>query len=60
MKVIFYHDKMGEWRWRAIAPNGRIIADCGEGYERLRDCKRGFAAFCRYVRIGRVKEVDNV
>lgn len=27
-----YEDKGGEWRWRMIASNGRIVADSGEGY----------------------------
>lgn len=27
-----YPDQSGEWRWRLLAPNGRIIADSGEGY----------------------------
>lgn len=27
-----YTDKSGEWRWRLVARNGRIIADSGEGY----------------------------
>lgn len=28
-----YEDKAGEFRWRLIAPNGRIIADSAQGYE---------------------------
>ncbi len=27
-----YEDNAGEWRWRLLARNGRIIADGGEGY----------------------------
>lgn len=27
-----YEDRAGEWRWRLIASNGRIVADSGEGY----------------------------
>lgn len=27
-----YEDEAGEWRWRLLARNGRIIADSGEGY----------------------------
>lgn len=27
-----YEDSAGEWRWRLLASNGRIIADSGEGY----------------------------
>lgn len=27
-----YKDKAGEYRWRMVASNGRIVADSGEGY----------------------------
>jgi uncharacterized protein YegP (UPF0339 family) len=27
-----YEDRAGEWRWRFVAANGRIVADSGEGY----------------------------
>ena len=30
--VEVYQDEAGEYRWRRIAPNNRIIADSGEGY----------------------------
>lgn len=30
-----YKDAAGYWRWRARDTNGRIVADSGEGYERL-------------------------
>ena len=36
-----YQDVRGEWRWRFIAPNGRILADSGEGYKRREACLRG-------------------
>lgn len=32
-KIEVYQDTQQEWRWRARAANGRIIADSGEGYE---------------------------
>ena len=28
-----YTDRHGEHRWRAVADNGRIVADSAEGYE---------------------------
>lgn len=28
-----YRDAAGGYRWRMIAPNGRIIADSGEAYK---------------------------
>ena len=41
-KVDFYKDSKKEWRWRLIASNGRVLADCGEGYKRKIDCRDGF------------------
>jgi uncharacterized protein YegP (UPF0339 family) len=29
-----YRDAGGQWRWRMRAPNGRLVADSGEGYTR--------------------------
>jgi len=39
-KVQVYEDVAGEWRWRLVASNGKIVADGGEGYTRRRDCLR--------------------
>lgn len=33
-KFEIYRDKKREFRWRLKAPNGRIIAESGEGYKR--------------------------
>ena len=40
-KFKVYKDEAGEWRWRFIASNGRIIADSGEGYINKTDCLHG-------------------
>ncbi len=40
-----YEGKDG-WRWRIVAANGRILADSGEAYEHLEDCKHGLE-LCR-------------
>jgi len=29
-----YKDRRGEWRWRLLSRNGRIVATSGEGYKR--------------------------
>ena len=31
-RVVVYKDQAGEWRWKAIAENGKVVADSGEGY----------------------------
>lgn len=38
-KIEVYRREDGKWAWRAIAPNGNIIAtDGGQGYENKQDC----------------------
>ena len=38
-----YPDAAGKWRWRLVSPNGRIIADSGQGYDSHRDCMAGIS-----------------
>lgn len=35
-----YKDADGQYRWRIVARNKKIIANCGEGYKRKVDCIR--------------------
>lgn len=42
MKLEFYKDKNGEYRWRLRAANNRIVADGGEGYKNEEDCREGW------------------
>lgn len=37
----FYEDADGEWRWQAVAANGRIVATGAEGYHNRADCVHG-------------------
>lgn len=37
--VKFYRDAIGEWRWRRLSRNGRILANAGEGYKNAADCE---------------------
>ena len=34
----FYKDSTGEWRWRRIAANGRIVRASSQGYKNKSDC----------------------
>jgi uncharacterized protein YegP (UPF0339 family) len=43
-----YQDHKLEYRWRLLAPNGKITADSAEGYTRKADAKRAV----RKVRLG--------
>lgn len=38
MYVNVYKDAKGEWRWKYLADNHKILADCGEGYVHRADC----------------------
>jgi len=31
-QLVIYRDRAGEFRWRFVAQNGKIIGDSGEGY----------------------------
>lgn len=43
MKVEYYADKRGKYRWRLRAGNNLIVAESGQGYSRERDARRAFA-----------------
>ena len=42
VKVIYYKDRRGKWRWRLVARNNRIIANGGEPYASLSNARRAF------------------
>ena len=37
-KVDLYKDNQGEWRWRQIAPNGKVVGGSTQGYKNKQDC----------------------
>jgi len=37
-KWTFYKDRKEEWRWKRVAPNGRIVGAATEGYKNRVDC----------------------
>lgn len=39
MYYYMYKDISNQWRWRLYAANNRIIANSGEGYYNLADCR---------------------
>ena len=42
--ISLYRDAKGRYRWRLKAPNGKIIADSGQGYARAANRKTGIRA----------------
>lgn len=51
VNLVGYMDSRGEWRWRLIARNGRIIADSGEGYSKLGNLQRAMALYKRMLSV---------
>jgi hypothetical protein len=51
-----YEDRAGEFRWRLKAPNHKIIADSGEGYNTKAGCQEGVADVKRYAPIARIDD----
>ena len=56
--AVVYQDTADEWRWRAVAANGRTIADSAEGYVRRADCLHGLALVVQGLPSGRLVDGD--
>ena len=44
-KIKIYRDSKGEFRWRLLATNGKIMADSGESYTDRQHCKEAVERF---------------
>lgn len=40
LRFYIYRDSKGEYRWRLLARNGKIIADSGGSYKEKRNCMK--------------------
>lgn len=38
-RLVMFRDATGEWRWRAVARNQRVVAASGESYHNHADCE---------------------
>jgi uncharacterized protein YegP (UPF0339 family) len=47
-RFVTYMDRRGEYRWRFIAGNGRILADSGEGYTTYAACAQAIDVVKRF------------
>jgi uncharacterized protein YegP (UPF0339 family) len=45
MPTIRVYQSADGWRWRMVAPNGRVIADSGEAYSRRGNALRAATKF---------------
>lgn len=55
-----YTDLAGEFRWRLVAANGKIVADCGEGYATLSNLERAIADLPTWVAVAADQPYDMV
>lgn len=47
---VFEGRHTGQWYWRAVSANGRVVADGAESYTRKRDARRAALAFIVSIR----------
>lgn len=52
MRFRVYQDLRGEWRWRLVAENGRVMADSAEGYDEERGASKALATIVGAVATG--------
>ena len=60
MKFVIFQGYDKQWYWRAVARNGRIIADGAEGYASKSNAKRAIWRVVDLMRVptGRIKVVE--
>jgi uncharacterized protein YegP (UPF0339 family) len=56
-KFEVYKDKAGQYRWRLVAPNGKSIAESGEGYSGKQACLDGIASVQQHAAGAQIVEV---
>lgn len=57
---LVYTDKAGEYRWRFVAANNRVIAESGEGYSSRFAVKRAITTFLDTVAGLSIRDVRTV
>lgn len=53
-----FRDQASEWRWRLVHDNGNIIADSGEGYDRIGTARNGLESVMRNAPGARVVRME--
>jgi uncharacterized protein YegP (UPF0339 family) len=57
-RFVVFPDEAGAFRWRFVAPNGRVVAVSGEAYLSEDDCKAAVIVLCREAKSGTAIEFD--
>jgi len=53
--IVIYHDSRGEYRFRAISTNNKIVAS-SEGYINKKSCEKGIRALKKIMKKGIIIE----
>ena len=59
-KIKIYRDVRGQYRWRLLGSNGKIIADCSEGYVTKYNCEQAVDRFRQLAIAAEVVESSEV
>lgn len=59
-KIKVYRDEDEQYRWRLVGSNGKIIADCSEGYITKWNCIAAVKRFQAAVKTAPVVEASEV
>jgi uncharacterized protein YegP (UPF0339 family) len=59
MRFEMYRDAAGEYRWRLRHDNGNVIAESGEGYKRMVDCRHGIMIITSLPATTPIKDMTN-
>ena len=60
MRIEIYRDSLRQWRWRARASNGNIMADGSEGYASRRNVLRALSRLSVLLTPGVWKSIKEV
>lgn len=55
LKIITFKDANDQWRWQ-MKKGGRIVADCGEGYQRRAACEKTLGSIINSIQQGAFTE----
>jgi uncharacterized protein YegP (UPF0339 family) len=53
-----YRDRKRDFRWRLRARNGKIVAESGEGYKRIRSLLKSYYSIAKAFRVNSIDRKD--
>lgn len=53
MSAEFYQDSLGDWRWRIVSSNGKIVAASSEGFVQRAGAVHNLELLAEFLRVWR-------